>query len=170
VLGFAYNWDPLGNLNYRQDTFEGYTEHFCYDNLNRLTKSSTTGATCTSGSGAKGLMYSPSGNITKKTDICNTTSCMVYGGGGNAGPHALSSIVGTYNGVTNPTFTYDNDGNMLTGANMSFGKMSDHLGSVVTLTDPSLSAVVAAEGANNFPAMTSDLPDRALQNGNSFCS
>jgi RHS repeat-associated protein len=132
VLGFAYDWDPLGNLNYRQDTYEVYTEHFCYDGMNRLAKSSTTGATCTSGSGSKGLLYSPSGNITKKTDICNTTNCLVYGGGGNAGPHALSSIVGTYNGVTNPTFTYDNDGNMLTGANVSFGVTSFGQPSTIT--------------------------------------
>jgi RHS repeat-associated protein len=145
VLGFAYNWDPLGNLNYRQDTLEGYTEHFCYDNLNRLTKSSTTGATCSSGSGSKGLLYSPSGNITKKTDICNTTSCMVYGGGGNAGPHALSSIVGTYNGVTNPTFTYDNDGNMLTGANVSFGVTS--FGQTSTITQGTTQMAELAYGA-----------------------
>ena len=38
---------------------------------------------------------------------------MVYGG--TAGPHALTSIVGTYNGVTNPTFAYDADGNMSSG-------------------------------------------------------
>jgi RHS repeat-associated protein len=70
---------------------------------------------------------------------------MVYGGGGNAGPHALNSIVGTYNGVTNPTFTYDNDGNMLTGANMSFGVTS--FGQTSTITQGTTQMAELAYGA-----------------------
>ncbi|MBV9991179.1 MAG: VCBS repeat-containing protein [Alphaproteobacteria bacterium] len=123
VLNLAYNWDALGNLNYRQDTFEGYTEQFCYDSLNRLT-GSATGSTCISPPNAKALAYDSGGNITRKSDVCNTANCMTYGAGGNAGPHALSSITGTYNGVTNPTFTYDNNGNMLSGAGVTLGYMS----------------------------------------------
>jgi len=31
-------------------------------------------------------------------------------------PHALTSIAGTYNGVANPTFAYDANGAMTSGA------------------------------------------------------
>jgi RHS repeat-associated protein len=47
-------------------------------------------------------------------DICATVGCFAYGGG--AGPHALTSITGTYNGVVNPTFAYDANGVMTSGA------------------------------------------------------
>jgi RHS repeat-associated protein len=60
--------------------------------------------------------YDSTGNMTEKSDVCATAGCMTYGGSG-AGPHALTAITGTYNGVTNPTFTYDDNGNMLTGPN-----------------------------------------------------
>lgn len=40
-------------------------------------------------------------------------------GAGAAGPHAVSSITGTVNGVTNPTFTYDANGNMTGSAGRS---------------------------------------------------
>jgi hypothetical protein len=52
------------------------------------------------GTHSKTMAYDAAGDLTKKIDICNTANCMVYGASGNAGPHALSSIVGTYNGVT----------------------------------------------------------------------
>jgi len=63
------------------------------------------------------VTYDALGNITSKSDVCATANCMVYGG--TAGPHALTSIVGSYNGVTNPTFAYDADGNMASGGGRS---------------------------------------------------
>jgi RHS repeat-associated protein len=111
---FGYDWDALGRLKDRSDTYQGYTENFCYDGLNRLTNVAM-GSSCTS-SGTKTFAYDATGNMTEKSDVCATAGCMAYGGSG-AGPHALTSITGTYNGVTNPTFTYDDNGNMLTGPN-----------------------------------------------------
>lgn len=110
VANFIYSWDTIGNLTQRQDPTR-YTESFCYDGLNRVTNYAL-GSSCT-GSGTTTVAYDGSGNITQKTDICATANCFQYGSG--AGPHALTSIVGSYNGVTNPTFAYDANGNMTSG-------------------------------------------------------
>jgi RHS repeat-associated protein len=92
---------------------------YCYDALNRLTTSATASspgpATCSStGAGitAKTIAYDQIGNITSKNDV----GTYAYPSSGSARPHAISSITGTVNGVTNPSYTYDSNGNMLTGA------------------------------------------------------
>ena len=38
VAAFDYNYDTLGNLNYRSDGYTGVFERVCYDQLNRLTQ------------------------------------------------------------------------------------------------------------------------------------
>src|ERR1700744_3275030 len=86
-----------------------YTESFCYDTLNRLTSYAlTTSTTCpVTASGAVTLSYSTNGNIASKSDV----GAYSYGAGA-AGSHAVSSINGTVEGVTNPNFLYDGNGNM----------------------------------------------------------
>jgi RHS repeat-associated protein len=121
VANFTYQWDSIGRLRYRKDTNQSYTEHFCYDDLNRV-QNYALGTDCT-GSGGVTVAYDDIGNIAEKTDICSTANCFVYGENG-AGPHALTSIVGTYNGVTNPTFAYDANGNMTAGAGRTFSYTS----------------------------------------------
>ncbi len=39
-----------------------------------------------------------------------------YPAAGQARPHAVSAITGTVNGIVNPTYTYDANGNMTAGA------------------------------------------------------
>jgi hypothetical protein len=56
------------------------------------------------------VAYRTTGNITKKSDASNTAGCMTYSG--TAGPFALTAISGTVNGVVNPTFLYDANGNV----------------------------------------------------------
>ncbi len=101
------DFDPVGNLTTRGDTLHGVTESFTYDPLNRLTASTLAngGAPVT-----RTTAYNSAGSITKKSDICNTTNCFAYTG---AAPHAVSSIAGTYEGITNPNFYYDPNGNMV---------------------------------------------------------
>ena len=99
------------------------SEQYCYDVLNRLTNSATgtSGASVSSctASGTnivdKTLGYDALGDITSKSDV----GTYAYGSG--AGPHAVTGITGTVNGVTNPTYTYtyDADGNMTAGAGRS---------------------------------------------------
>lgn len=132
VANQSYAYDVLGNLTSRTWLKGGAVplkELACYDDLNRLTKTRiTTGTSCT-GSGAISAVYDALGNITRKTDVCDTAHCFVYGSG--AGPHALTSIVGSYNGVTNPAFVYDSNGNMLSGAGRTITPTSFNMASSI---------------------------------------
>jgi len=111
VANLSYGWDTVGNLTSRSDTYEGYTEQFCYDALNRLTNVAM-GASCTS-SGTKTVGYDAIGDISSKTGV--GTYSYPTSGSSSVRPHAVSSITGTVNGVVNPTFTYDANGNMTAG-------------------------------------------------------
>ena len=71
TANFSYSWDTIGRLTNRTDTFEGYTENFCYDSLNRLTNYAV-GSSCTSASSgytAKTVGYDALGDITSKSDV-----------------------------------------------------------------------------------------------------
>jgi RHS repeat-associated protein len=59
----------------------------------------------------KSFSYNAIGNIVTKSDVGTYN----YPLPGAARQHAVSSITGTVNGFVNPSFTYDADGNMLTG-------------------------------------------------------
>src|SRR6185312_4411523 len=123
VAQFDYSFDTIGNLTYRSDDYLGVFERFCYDNLNRLTNSATGASgviTCTSsGSGitTKTIGYDQLGNITSKSDV--GTYSYPASGAGSVHPHAVSSITGTVNGVTNPSYSYDLNGNMTGGAGLT---------------------------------------------------
>ncbi len=117
VANFSYAFDTIGNLASRADTFQGTTEQFCYDNLNRLTDSAfvSGGSTCTTGTGRKTVSYSAIGNILSKTGT-GSYGYPASGGGAGSRPHAVSSVTGTVNGVVNPAYSYDANGNMTAGA------------------------------------------------------
>lgn len=77
----SYGWNNLGNLIQRGDALIGRTEHFEYDDLNRLLASTIPGLDTVS------LSYDGLGNITSKSDVGTYT----YGDNG-AGPHQVTSI------------------------------------------------------------------------------
>jgi RHS repeat-associated protein len=118
VAQFDYTYDTVGNLTYRSDNYQSIFERYCYDSMNRLTNSATGASgvtTCTSSGGGitdKTVAYSAIGNITSKSDV----GTYAYPSAGSARPHAVSSVTGTVNGVTNPSYTYDSNGNMTAGA------------------------------------------------------
>ncbi len=122
VAQFGYSWDVLGNLTARSDVHAGANvyEKYCYDPLNRLIASATAAtnpAACTSsGSGitAKTVAYDALGNIASKSDV--GTYSYPTSGSSSVRPHAVSSIAGTVNGVVNPSYTYDGNGNLTAGA------------------------------------------------------
>jgi len=100
----AFGWDIIGNLAERQDLRRGLAEAFTYDNLNRLkTAQVRVNGTVT---GTDSFSYDALGNILSKTGVGTYTY-----GAGSAGPHAVTSISGARPG----TFTYDANGNMLSG-------------------------------------------------------
>jgi RHS repeat-associated protein len=152
VSNQAFTFDSLGNLTERtwlNNAGASVRENACYDDLNRLTSTRVTStALCTGAGTTISIFYDALGNITQKTDICATANCMVYGAG--AGPHALTSIVGTYNGVSNPNFTYDQNGNMVAGA-----------GRTVTSTSFNMAALIT-DGANSV-ALTYDSEHKRIK-------
>ena len=147
TANFSYSWDTIGRLTARSDTFEGYTENFCYDNLNRLTHYAI-GTSCTSaGSGytAKTVAYDALGDITSKSDV--GTYSYPASGASSVQPHAVSSITGTVNGVVNPTFTYDANGNMTAGDGRSVTWTSFNM--PLTVTEGTISSAFVYTGDHN---------------------
>ncbi len=103
IQNLEYRYDLLGNVTQRKDVNQQVYEDFIYDPLNRMKSYFNQSL---SNSYGKSFLYDTIGNLTFKTGVGN----YVYGAG-TAGPHAVSSITGTINA----TYTYDNNGNMLTG-------------------------------------------------------
>lgn len=97
VQDLAFEFDGLGNLTKRKSQLGATnpTESFTYDNLNRLTNSSISGA----------IAYAPNGNILAKLDVSgNPSGTYTYDG---AKPHAVANAFGY-------AMTYDANGNLLT--------------------------------------------------------
>ena len=101
----AYDWDVVGNLSQRRSNRGGIslTEEFCYDGLNRLTRTRLTTRSsapstnlCTSApgrlSGIDTVSYDSYGNIRTKSGV----GTYAYGAG-TAGPHAVTSVTGPDN-------------------------------------------------------------------------
>jgi RHS repeat-associated protein len=113
VLYYSYAWDVAGNLTARAEWTLSVGETFTYDTTNRVTGSSIGGT-------AKSVSYDGDGNITYKSDVGTYN----YNASGSAQPHAIQSITGTVNSgsgyVSNPSYSYDNNGNMLSGGGRSF--------------------------------------------------
>ncbi len=111
VQNMSYQYDTLGNLKTRQDVNSSLNELYQYDPLNRVTSATAnSGAVNTVGYYA----YDALGNITSKSDVGG----YIYNAGGpnSVRPHAVSQITGTVNGIVNPTFAYDANGNLTSGA------------------------------------------------------
>lgn len=110
----AYTHNLIGHVTTRQDYVLGREESFAYDGLNRLTAWKVAPSRTMPGwgtvvppvtPGTVTLEYNALGNITQKSDYGHYT----YSGAGNAGPHAVTSVVD--NNITR-TYQYDANGNM----------------------------------------------------------
>jgi len=103
VQDLYYDWNVVGSLTTRQDTYHGLggpntlTENFGYDDLNRLTSHGEIGQA------ALTVTYDAIGNIKTKTGVTGTYT---YGAG--ASPYAVTGINGNI-------YTYDENGNNLSG-------------------------------------------------------
>ncbi|MCS4308297.1 RHS repeat-associated protein [Rheinheimera pacifica] len=99
LQNWLYNWDNLGNLNYRHDYITGNRETFTYDVLNRVKTSRITSA---KGNTNTDINYDALGNITSKTGVGNYTY-------GSSRPHAVTRVTG----ARANTYQYDANGNMV---------------------------------------------------------
>jgi RHS repeat-associated protein len=150
TANYSYSWDTYANLVQRSDTLNNVLENFCYDALNRLTNYGINGSSCTTGNtnSVKTVSYDSLGDILTKSDVGTYT----YPAAGSARPHAVSSIATTtgctlvspeapctVGGMTGSVpYTYDANGNMLTGA-----------GRVVSYTASNMSHTVK-QGSNLY--------------------
>ncbi|HEX4860812.1 MAG TPA: RHS repeat-associated core domain-containing protein, partial [Rhizomicrobium sp.] len=130
VANLSYGFDKIGNLKSRSDNYGG-SEQFCYDKLNRLINYSLNSTTCKTGAGQlRSVAYDDIGDITLKSDLADTsggTGAYTYANPTHPLPHAVQSINGTVNGVADPNYKYDADGNLTceyTGPNCSHGAIT----------------------------------------------
>jgi RHS repeat-associated protein len=107
LLNQSYAEDKDGNIIERQNNNAGLTENLFYDADNRLTCATLTSSCSTPTFAYDGGVAGP-GNITTQTGV----GTYIYPAAGQPRPHAVTSITGTFNGITNPSFTYDANGNM----------------------------------------------------------
>lgn len=105
VQNQTYTYDSIGNLTARTDAHLASNETFTYDDLNRLT-----------GAGAVTVQYDSLGNITNKSDV----GAYTYGR-----PHGVTQAGGN-------TYTYDANGNQITGAGRTLGWTSYNLPNLIT--------------------------------------
>ncbi|HET7085144.1 MAG TPA: FG-GAP-like repeat-containing protein [Rhizomicrobium sp.] len=151
VANFTYNFDTIGNLTYRDDPNGGYAEFFCYDSLNRVTHYNF-GSGCT-GTGSTTVGYDAIGNITTKSDTGNYS----YGG---SRPHAISIITGTVDGLVNPNYSYDGNGNLTCVSSGS--SCGGTVARQVTLTSFNMAATLA-QGPTSMSLTYDDQHQRLQQ-------
>lgn len=112
LQAWTITYDSVGNVTGRAEAVTGVVDSLDYDPLNRLIAATTT----TNGSPTSTLtMQYVGGNITYKSDVGDYS----YPAAGSARPHAVSGIIGI-EGQPNRSYTYDDNGNMLTGDGRSF--------------------------------------------------
>lgn len=150
-----YTWYSLGNLESRSwqaldpNTHQlmNPSESFTYDLLNRLTSATLSGAS--QQNGATNYSYDVLGDITYKSDA-GTYS---YGQAGEY-PHAVTAVTGTVNGITNPTYGYDANGNMTSRAGTGVDWNSNNLPSCIDAA-----GAHCASGGSNY-SQFSYAPDK----------
>jgi RHS repeat-associated protein len=112
----AYTYDSLGNLLTRSQLVANagavLKDTFTYDNLNRLKTTQVNSGT------VQTMGYDELGNIGTKPSVGSYS--YNPSGASSVRPHAVSSITGTVAGLTNPSFTYDQNGNLRYGLNRAF--------------------------------------------------
>ena len=117
IQNLQYQFDPIGNLLSRRDDSAavGTIERFSYDALNRLREWTVSGAALGGQIDTQSASYSPIGNILTKSDAGR----YIYGAQSPSGrtlPHALVALIGPQGAQ----FSYDENGNMLSGAARRF--------------------------------------------------
>lgn len=116
VQNLVYGYDLNRNINTRIDLGTSVTATYIYDELNRLRNETRSGG----GLGSThviGWDYDAIGNIVSRSEA-GATNIYNYNtsGLGSRRPHAVGSVSGSVSGVGAPTYVYDDNGNLTSGA------------------------------------------------------
>ena len=150
VTNQSFVFDSLGNLTQRYDGVTNLNEAFAYDSLNRLT--STSAQAGTGPLTQTTLTYNAIGNIITKSDIGTYTYASLKADGSSR-PHAVSKIMMNDGTTVYNNYTYDANGNLLTGKDAS--------GKGLTLTWNSwnmAASVVGNKPATSTPGLSASTP------------
>ncbi|MES2206723.1 MAG: RHS repeat-associated core domain-containing protein [Pseudomonadota bacterium] len=130
IQNLSQGYDNVGRLSNRIDGINNITSIYTYDSINRLTNESRT-VSGTANAQVLAWSYDAIGNMLTRTEnsIQNTYNYNTSGSG-SLRPHAVASVSGYVNNDLVPVYTYDADGNMVTGAGRnvtwtSFDKVSN---------------------------------------------
>lgn len=129
VQNDTYGYDYIGNVRVRFNGATGVTAQYDYDALNRLRSETRSGGALASAQ-TIAWTYDDIGNLTSRSDVGSYT--YPPSGPTSVRPHAVSSVSGTVNGVANPSYSYDANGNLSAGGGRSVGWMSFDMPSSVT--------------------------------------
>ena len=129
VQDMSYTYDYLGNMRSRSDARTGVSSQFDYDGLNRLRYESRSGGGLASAQVIT-WTYDDIGNMLSRSDVGTYT--YPASGAGSVRPHAVSSVAGTVSGVANPSYIYDANGNLTSGAGRTVTWMSFDMPANVT--------------------------------------
>lgn len=97
-----FNWDDLGNMSSREDHVSGLGQSFCYDALNRLTKTHQSVSAVCSSSDTPDITYNGFGNILSKAGV----GAYTYSQDMAVRPHAVVK-------AGNTSLVYDMNGNVV---------------------------------------------------------
>jgi RHS repeat-associated protein len=130
LLNQSYAEDKNGNIMQRQDNNAGLTENLFYDADLRLTCATLTSSCSTPTFAYDGGVAGP-GNITTQAGV----GTYAYPAAGQPQPHAVTSITGTFNGIVNPSFSYDANGNMTSRAGSTINWSSYNYPTAISASD-----------------------------------
>jgi RHS repeat-associated protein len=115
IESFMYAYDKNGNLSNRMDLSTGVSSSYAYDELNRLTGETRSGASLASAQ-TIAWTFDAIGNMTSRTEggVTNTYNYN-SSGVGSLRPHAVADVSGAVNDALVPVYNYDANGNMTGG-------------------------------------------------------
>lgn len=117
VQNFTHSYDNVGNLITRLDSaVGGVSTDYKYDELYRLLGEKRTGGNLSAEQNLA-WTYNAIGNIQTRNENSRVDTYNYNSSGiGSLRPHAVANVGGVVNGRVKPSYEYDANGNMLSGA------------------------------------------------------
>jgi RHS repeat-associated protein len=137
VQDLVYGYDLNRNISARVDMGTTVTVAYAYDELNRLTSESRSGGGLGGSPQVIAWGYDALGNMSTRTESGNTNTYHYNTSGlGSLRPHAVGSVSGQVSAALAPSYSYDANGNLTSGA-----------GRTVTWTSANMVKTVSAGSA-----------------------